>query len=87
YGLLCFAFMFDVLASFIAPLPYFTLLASAFLVFIEAKSVMEKAHEKDRRKLNKSIKELAILLEHKEDVLKGITELLKEKEKEEKENE
>ncbi|PXV60134.1 hypothetical protein CLV62_13154, partial [Dysgonomonas alginatilytica] len=85
YGLLCFAFMFDVLASFIAPLPYFTLLASAFLIFIEWKSVLEKAQDKDRRKMNKSIKEIAVLLEHKDDILKGITELLKEKE--EKENE
>lgn len=79
--------MFDVLSSMVLPMPYFTMLASFFLVFIEAKSVLEKAHEKDRRKMNKSIKELAVLLEHKDDVLKGITELLKEKEKEEKEDE
>ena len=85
YGLLSFAFMFDVLSSMVLPMPYFTMLASFFLVFIEAKSVLEKAHEKDRRKMNKSIKELAVLLEHKDDVLKGITELLKEKE--DKENE
>lgn len=85
YGLLCFAFMFDLLGSFFFPLPYFTMLATFFLVFVEAKSVFEKAQDKDRRKMNDSIKDLVILLEHKDDLLNGIKKLLKDKE-EEKEN-
>lgn len=77
YGLMCFAFMFDILSSLLLPLPYFTMLASFFLVFIEAKSVFEKAREKDRRKMTESIKDLIVLIENKDDILKGVTEILK----------
>lgn len=77
YGLLCFAFMFDVLASLIVPMPYFSLMASVFLVFIEAKSVFEKAHDKDRRKMNDSLKDLIALIENKDNLLKGVTQILK----------
>ena len=87
YGLLSFAFMFDVLSSMVLPLPYFTMLASFFLVFIEAKSVLEKAHEKDRRKMNDSMKDLIVLFENKDDLLKGVVEILKAKKEEEKQNE
>lgn len=84
YGLLSFAFMFDVLSSMVLPMPYFTMLASFFLVFIEAKSVLEKAKDKDRRKMNESIKDLAILFENKDDLLKGVAELLKNSENKQK---
>ncbi len=77
YGLLCFAFMFDILSSLVLPLSYFSLLASFFLVFIEAKSVFEKAQDKDRRRINESIKDLVILIENKDDLLKGVSEILK----------
>lgn len=77
YGLLCFAFMFDVLSSLVLPLSYFSMLASFFLVFIEAKSVFEKAQDKDRRKINESIKDLVILIENKDNLLKGVSEILK----------
>lgn len=77
YGLLCFALMFDILSSLISPMPYVTMLASVFLVFIEAKSVFEKAQEKDRRKVNESLRDLIILIENKDDILKGISQILK----------
>lgn len=77
YGLLCFAFMFDVLSSLVLPISYFSMLASFFLVFIEAKSVFEKAQDKDRRKINESIKDLVILIENKDNLLKGVSEILK----------
>lgn len=88
YGLLCFAFMFDVLSSPVLSLSYFSMLASFFLVFIEAKSVFEKAQDKDRRKINESIKDLIILIENKDNLLKGVSEILKntENSKNEKEN-
>ncbi|PXV69245.1 phage-related holin [Dysgonomonas alginatilytica] len=80
YGLLCFAFMFDILSSMILPLPYFTMLASFFLVFIEAKSVLEKAQDKDRRKINENLKDLITLIENKDNLLKGVSEILKNSE-------
>lgn len=81
YGLLCFALMFDVLASIVEPMPYITALASIFLVFIEAKSVYEKAEEKDRRRMTKEADKLITLLENRGDVLKALSEIIK-KEKE-----
>lgn len=80
YGLLCFAFMFDVLSSIILPLSYFSMLASFFLVFIEAKSVLEKAQDKDRRKINENLKDLIILIENKDNLLKGVSEILEKSE-------
>lgn len=76
YALMCFAFLFDVLSSLVSPVPYFTMLSACFLVFIEAKSVFEKAHEKDRRKMNENVKDLITLIENKDDILKGISEIL-----------
>lgn len=80
YGLLCFAFMFDVLSSLVLPLSYFSMLASFFLVFIEAKSVLEKAQDKDRRKINENLKDLIILIENKDNLLKGVSEILEKSE-------
>lgn len=87
YGLLSFAFLFDILASIVEPLPYFTALASIFLVFIEAKSVYEKAEEKDRRKMSKEADKLVTILENRGDVLKAIAEILKKEEEKENEKE
>lgn len=86
YGLLCFAFMFDVISSLVMPLSYFSMLASFFLVFIEAKSVLEKAQDKDRRKINENIKDLITLIENKDNLLKGVSEILKNSETTQNEN-
>lgn len=89
YALMLFAFMFDCIGTFFYPLSYVTFIAAAFLIFIEAKSIFEKAHDKDKRKLNKSLEELSILLDNREDLIKGVAEIVKsqikveEKEKEE----
>lgn len=77
YGLLSFALMFDILASIVEPLPYITALASIFLVFIEAKSVYEKAEEKERRKLSRELDTLVILMENKDNIIKAASEIIK----------
>lgn len=80
YGFMSFALLFDLLSSLVLPMPYVSMLASVFLVFIEAKSVFEKAQEKDRRKVNESLRDLIILVQNKDNILKGITQILKQSE-------
>lgn len=82
YALMLFAFMFDCIGMFFYDQPCITLVAAAFLIFIEAKSIFEKAHDKDKRKLNKSLEDLSLLLEHKDDIAKGVAEILKNQLKE-----
>lgn len=79
YALMLFAFMFDCIGTFFYPLPYITLIAAAFLVFIEGKSILEKAHDKDKRKLNKSLEELSVILDNKDDLIQGVAEIIKYK--------
>lgn len=87
YSLMLFAFMFDCIGMFFYDEPCVTLVAAGFLIFIEAKSIFEKAHDKDRRKLHQHFEELSILLENRDDLAKGIAELLKKQiELQEKEN-
>lgn len=81
YAFMLFAFMFDCIGMFFYPLPVVTFIASFFLIFIECKSVFEKAHDKDKRKFNKSVQELSILLDNKDDLLKGLAELIKQQTK------
>jgi hypothetical protein len=86
YALMLFAFMFDCIGMFFYAEPYITLIAAGFLIFIEAKSILEKAQDKDKRKMNKSLEELSIMLEHRDDLIKGVAEMIKNqvtKEKEE----
>lgn len=77
YALMLFAFMFDCIGMFFYAEPYITLIAAAFLIFIEAKSILEKAHEKDKKKIGKSLEELTVIFENKDDLIKGITEIVK----------
>lgn len=77
YALMLFAFMFDCIGTFFYSDPYITMIAAGFLIFIEAKSILEKAHDKDRRKLNESLGELSIMLEHRDDLIKGVAEVIK----------
>jgi hypothetical protein len=72
---------------FFYPLPFVTFAFTAFLVFIEAKSVLEKANEKDRRKAAKSLRDVAVMLENKDNIIQLIeklTELDKQQNKENK---
>lgn len=87
YTFMLFALLIDCIGTFFYPLPFVTFIAAGFLIFIEAKSFFEKAHDKDKRKFNKSLQELAIILENKEDLVKGLAEIVKQKIKEDKENE
>lgn len=77
YALMLFAFMFDCIGTFFYPLPYITFIVAGFLIFIEGRSILEKAHDKDKRKLNKSLEELSIILDNKDDLIKGIAEIIK----------
>ncbi|MCC8036240.1 MAG: phage holin family protein [Rikenellaceae bacterium] len=77
YSVMLFALMFDIIASLVVGLPYFTMLASAFLVFIEAKSVYEKAGDKLRRNTAENLADLIKLLENRDDLVKGIAEIIK----------
>ena len=85
YALMLFAFMFDCIGMFFYPHPYITLIATAFLIFIEGKSIFEKANEKDRRRFNDSANTLATILDNRNDLVDGIVEVLKQKLQKEKE--
>lgn len=80
YSVMLFALMFDIIASLLVKIPYFTMLASAFLVFIEARSVYEKAEDKIKKKAAENISHLLILLDNRDDLLKALSEILKNKE-------
>lgn len=77
YAMMLFAFMFDCIGMFFYDNPFVTLIAAGFLIFIEGKSILEKAHDKDKRKLNKSLEDLSIMLDHKDDLIKGVAEIVK----------
>lgn len=79
YAFMLFALMFDCIGMFFYPLPIVTFVAAAFLIFIEGKSVFEKAHDKDKRKFVRSVEELAILFDNKEDLLKALAVIVKQK--------
>lgn len=77
YAMMLFAFMFDCIGMFFYPLPYVTFIASAFLIFIEGKSMLEKAHDKDKRKLTRNLQDLGVILDNREDLIKGFIEFVK----------
>lgn len=79
FAMLVFAFFFDAIVPFsyffefpISAIPAVSLLVTVALVFTEAKSVNEKADEKQRRKVQTSIFQVMELLEKKDDVLHEI---------------
>lgn len=76
FGMLLYAFIFDAIVPIsyffefpISAIPVVSLLATVALVFTEAKSVHEKADDKQRRKVNASLIQVLELLEKKDDVL------------------
>lgn len=84
YAFMLFSLLFDCIGMFFFPLPFITFGSAAFLIFIEGKSVFEKAHDKDKRKFVKSAEDLVLLLENRDDLVKVLTELV-DKHKENKE--
>ncbi len=81
YSMMVFALLFDTIGSMVVNQPYFTMLASAFLVFIEARSVYEKSGDKMRGTAAANLADLITLLENRDDLLKGFTEILRQKNK------
>lgn len=77
YALMLFAFMFDCIGMFFYTEPCVTLIAAGFLIFIEGKSIFEKAHDKDKKRMNRHFEDLSILLENRDDLAKGIAEVLR----------
>lgn len=77
FALLFFMFMFDCIITFFLPLPYATMAGTVFILIIEGKSIFEKAHDKDKRRMTKSLEELVTLLENRGDLIKGISEIVK----------
>lgn len=86
FALMLFAFLFDCIGTFFYSLPFVTLVSSAFLVFIEGKSILEKAHDKDKRRINGNMSDVAIFLENKDDLAKAVAEVIKSKIKDIKED-
>ena len=87
YALMLFAFMFDCIGTFFYPFPYITMIAAAFLIFIEAKSIFEKAHDKEKRRFNQSLGDLALILDNRDDLLNGLMEVVKRQLSEQEQNE
>jgi len=86
YAMMLFAFMFDCIGMFFYAQPYVTFVAAGFLIFIEAKSILEKAHDKDRRKIGNSLKELSQIFDNRDDLLKGLFQLVKQLSQEKEKN-
>ena len=83
YGAMTFALMFDIVASFYIDIPVMTTIAAVFLIFIEGKSIYEKAEDKHRRKIQREAAALITLIENKEDIVRGVCEIVKKELKEE----
>ncbi len=77
YALMLFAFMFDCIGMFFYPQPYVTLIAAAFLIFIECKSIFEKAHDKEKNRMSKGFEELSAMIHNKDDLMKAIIDVVK----------
>jgi phage-related holin len=93
FGMLLYAFIFDAIVPIsyffefpISAIPIISLLATVALIFTEAKSVYEKADEKQRRKVNASLVQVLELLEKKDDVLHDLLANYKKKSENESNN-
>ena len=79
YGMLLVATLMDVLLSVVEiyNLPYITFACGVYLTFIEGLSIREKAEDKTRRQNNKDLKALITILENKDNLVKGLVEIVK----------
>ena len=84
YMLMFFASMMDIAACSAEwlTIPYISILFCLFILFIEAKSVFERANEKERKRLMNGAKDVTAILASKEEIAKAIHEHLKQKENE-----
>lgn len=85
YTALFFAFMLDVIITFvitsfgapIPPIPFVTILASLYLIYVEGRSVLEKAEDKEKIRLSKNLDDIVTLIENKDDLLTALSEVIK----------
>lgn len=82
YLLMTFATMMDMVASASEwlQLPYVSILLCMFILFIEGKSVFERADAKERKLLAKGAKDVTAILASKEDIAKAILDYLENEE-------
>lgn len=95
YSGLLFAFMIDaiimyVITSFSAPvpvIPYITVIGSLYLIYVEGRSVIEKAEDKDKARLERNLSDLLKMLESREDIVKAVSDVLNKNREKERSNE
>lgn len=66
--------LIDLVACFVMPAPFFSMIWTAYCLFCEFKSVREKAWTK--AELRKAERTMNIVIENKDDLAKAITELM-----------
>lgn len=66
--------LIDLVACFVMPAPFFSMIWTAYCLFCEFKSVREKAWTK--AELRKAERTMSIVIENKDDLAKAITELM-----------
>lgn len=78
FSLLILCFMMDIIAHLVTPIPYFSIISGIYLVFTEIRSWYEKADQKEKSNAYM----LAELLKNKDDLAKGVAELITKQMKE-----
>lgn len=66
--------LIDLVACFVMPAPFFSMIWTAYCLFCEFKSVREKAWTK--AELRKAERTMSIVIENKDDLARAITELM-----------
>lgn len=83
YALMSFFSMIDIMAYGleVVSVPYFSLGGCLFILFVEGKSVFERANEKERKRLMKGAKDVTAILASKDEIAKAIHDYIESKEK------
>lgn len=85
FSLMAYACMMDIAATGMQWIntPYISIFLCLFILLIEGKSVLERANEKERKRLMNGAKDVTAILASKDELAKTISEYLSKKEKEE----
>lgn len=81
YSLMTFAGFMDIMIhglEFVS-IPYVSLFFGLFVLIIEGKSILERANEKERKRLIGGAKDVTAILASKDEIAKAIHEYLKDK--------
>lgn len=78
FALMAFMLLFDTILSLVISLPVCSMLGATYLVFVEAKSVWEKADMKVRRKASENLSDLMALVENKNELSSWLLKVMKE---------